>query len=349
MKTKKEKANIVCTDFLPAKNWMFLNALSATTQLEWQQKGWKNSGLIKGKWANAQRLLGYFAHAWSIFFHRKRYDKIVAWQQFYGLIFAFYCKLFHCKKVNQLIVMTFIYKDKGGFVGKLYKRFIKGIVRSKYVDKFVVFAESEVGYYSDLFGVDKKKFEYMPLGIDEKVCSGEPSVDLPDKFILSVGRSNRDYAFLVECADKLPLPVVILADTYKCDKLPDNVILYNNIHNIEYLQILNKCYAVVIPLKDPNISSGQLVMLRAMQYKKPIIITNSKAVDSYVKDGYNALVIDKNDEAFVNATNVLMQDKDFYDQLVDNGYTEYKKKYSLSALGKNIGNLFAENSVVSIR
>ena len=141
----------------------------------------------------------------------------------------------------------------------------------------------------------------------------------------------------------------ILTDTYKCDKLPDNVILYNNIHNIEYLQILNKCYAVVIPLKDPNISSGQLVMLRAMQYKKPIIITNSKAVDSYVKDGYNALVIDKNDEAFVNATNVLLQDKDFYDQLVDNGYTEYKKKYSLSALGKNIGNLFAENSVVSIR
>ena len=52
----------------------------------------------------------------------------------------------------------------------------------------------------------------------------------------------------------------------------------------EYFKMLANCYCVVIPLKDKKISSGQLVLLQAMQFKKPIIITDTVTVKTYVKN-----------------------------------------------------------------
>ena len=59
-----------------------------------------------------KRYLKYFAVAFKYFLSRKKYGAIVGWQQFYTLIFVFYCSLFRVKKRNTVVVLSFIYKDK---------------------------------------------------------------------------------------------------------------------------------------------------------------------------------------------------------------------------------------------
>lgn len=42
----------------------------------------------------------------------KNYNKVLAWQQFYGLILAFYFRMFHVQDVPEIVVLTFIYRPK---------------------------------------------------------------------------------------------------------------------------------------------------------------------------------------------------------------------------------------------
>ena len=337
-----ERENIVCTDFIPQKNWSFLDSLKSQTSEDWEAIGWRNNGLRKNRLSTIKRLFGYFSHSFGLFVHRGKYKSIVAWQQFYGLLFAYYCLMFHVKKRTRLIILTFIFKEKPGILGKAYKSIITKIVRSEYVDRLVVYSQTEMEYYAKKFDVEQSKFIYLPLGIDDKKDLGKTTVSLPKKFYLSVGRSNRDYDFLLNVASSLPYPLVVLCDTIRQEILPDNVIFYNDIAGDEYLKILDECEAVLIALNDPNISSGQLVMLQAMQYKKPIIITEANSIRSYVKDGFNALICRKDEAEFLKAVQRLNDNRCLYNDLIDNGYVEYLLKYSATALGSNVGKAYLE-------
>lgn len=326
---------MICADTLVDSDWEFAEGMRQSSKEDWMVKSWDNAGLRKRRRDNIKRILGYFIHAFELFYQRKRYNKIVCWQQFYGLIFAWYCCVFHVKKVNRLIVMTFIYKEKTGWAGILYDWLVRTAVKSQYIDKLVVFSKAEIGFYAKKFEILTDKLEYLPLGIAREKQLEKTKMNLPERFFLSVGRSNRDYDFLFQCAKEIEETIVVLTDSIKKKNLPSNVILYDNIRGIEYRKILNECYAVLIPLKDSNISSGQLVMLQAMQSKKPIIITEARSVSDYVKNDETALVCRKEKEDFTTAVKRISEDENLYHQLAENGYKKYRDCFSLFELGRN--------------
>lgn len=332
------RKNIICADTLVGDEWEFAEGIRTASDEKWEIKSWNNAGLMKNRIDNFKRLIGYFVHAMWIFTHRNDINKIICWQQFYGIIFAFYCCVFHVKKKNQLMIMTFIYKEKNGTIGKLYSRFISFVVRSKYVDKIIVFSESEVGLYTRQFKVRDGKFQYLPLGIPREKIMEKTKQSLPIKFFLSVGRSNRDYEFLFDCVDEIQIPVVVLSDSVNCE-VPRNVIMYDNIRGDEYKKILKECYAVLLPLKDPNISSGQLVLLQAMQNRKPVIVTEGQAIVNYVKNDVSAIICRKDKDSFVSATNKILNSKKLYATLVENGYKTYKDFFSEFALGQRVARI----------
>ncbi|WP_029322999.1 glycosyltransferase [Butyrivibrio sp. AE3004] len=336
------KKNVILTDTIVDDKWEFASGVQIGSKLEWSIVCWDNAGIIKNKLFNMRRIIGYFWHAFSIFIRRQRYEKIISWQQFYGLIFAYYCILFRTKKTVELTVMTFIYKKKEGCLGNLYFRFIKKILQSGYIDYIVVFSKNEVNYYSELFDVNAALFTYMPLGIPEKKKLEATTIQLPEKFFLSVGRSNRDYDFLFRCANELSqYNIVVITDTLDhITDIPNNVYIFNTIRGEEYLKILDRCEAVLIPLKEQNISSGQLVMLQAMQYKKPIIITESNSICEYVKNEINALIVPKMISEFCNAVKTIANDNCVLEKLASNGYDIFQKNFSLKVLGSRVGELY---------
>ncbi len=337
---EKSRVNVVLADAREEQDWEFVRELRNVTKKPWIVKSWNDLDRKNVLFSDFRRFAGYFLHMFAVFLQRNRYLSIIAWQQFYGLVFAFYCQLFHVKKRNGLVVMAFIYNKRQGLVGRLYHAFISGVVRSGYVDKFVVYSSCEAAYYADLFHVPQSTFQYLPLGIKKEVLVPQKDVKVKSPFLLAVGRSNRDYGFLFRCVEKLPYNIVVLADCIgKETVIPHNVKLFRDMYGMEYLQMLQESMGVLIPLKDTKVSCGQLVMLQAMQYGKPVIVTDSASVRDYAKDDVNAIVCKKEEEAFGKAIVELMEDPKLRERLAKNGKEMFYGCFTLHALAKNVSGL----------
>lgn len=235
-----------------------------------------------------------------------------------------------------MYVLTFIYKEKRGIMGVVYKQVMKYILHGIYIDKLIVFSENEIEYYANIFNLKEDKFIFLPLSMatlpEQPVITEMQS----RRYVLSVGRSNRNYEFLIDALNNEKYEVEIICDVLKKKSLPKNIHIHNDIFYSDMLKWMYNCYCVVIPLKDLNISSGQLVLLQAMQMKKPIIITNSKGVQNYIINEYNGLVINNAKDELLKSLNRIYSDKDFYKYLISNGYKEWETKYSTEVFVCNL-------------
>lgn len=333
----KLSKNIILIDTVPEDGQAFCRALSEQTQLEWNLVDYISNEGRTNWYANIIRYLKYFFFPLFVFFHRRKVDNIVAWQQFYGLIFAFYCRLFRVKKRQSLLIMTFIYKKKKGLIGRIYHKFMKYVVTGNYIDVLTCTADKERFMYSELFGVDIDKFVFVPWGVLDHTSETHIDETSQSRYIFSPGRSNRDWDFLISNLRNTPYKLKIA-----CDELPyqlsDNIEVRNDIHGLDLFQCMRNCYCVIISIQDTNISAGQTVLLYAMQFKKPLIITRSSGLtDDYIVDGYNGLIIEKNREELLDTLKKIYTDNRLYETLAANGYKEYQTKYSTSMLGKNVG------------
>lgn len=332
------KENIVLTDTLTINVEEFKNGLEESSKKKFVIYGTKGYNKIKNnKLKSIVKYAMYFIFPLKIFFKRNKINTIVAWQQFYGIIYSFYCNLFKVKKKNDLTIMTFIYKPKKK-LKNIYFKFIKYSIDNKYVDNIICFSRNECEYYSEIFNIKREKFKFCPLGLKKAEIKSE--YDEKD-FIISAGKSNRDYQFLIEALDNKDYKVKIICTTLK-HKNTKNIEIYNDVWGERYLAMLKKAFCVVIPLKDENISSGQLVILQAMQFKKPIIVTNSKGIEDYIIDGYNGFIIKKDKQELLNCIEKL-KNKNIYEKIVNNAYMDYKEKYTVNELGKNVGKIIKKN------
>lgn len=325
--------NVILTDFLPSSDWEFLQGILESTGMKWEVLSCTSNQLRTNIWIKLLRYIRYFSFPWRLFLRRKTFCKVVAWQQFYGLNLAFFERLFRVEKTNDLTVMTFIYKRKQGIIGTLYFNFIKYCITSKYIDRLVVFTVHEVDYYSKLFQVEESKFRCMNLGISD--VSGEYEVSDNGR-LLSAGRSNRDYDFLIASLKDTEISLDIICDTIDYES-NGKIQIYKNIEGKAYYKMLAQCHAVIVPIKDENISSGQLVILQSMMMGKPIITTKSCSSDAYLQHGETALIISNVKWQLLESINMLYEDTELYISMQKNAKEEYRKNYSLLQLGRSVG------------
>lgn len=71
------------------------------------------------------------------------------------------------EKKYQLVIMTFIYKQKKGLAGRLFYHFVKYAITSPYVDKIILTTQSERKKYQEIFGVDEAMFGFAKCGAIE--------------------------------------------------------------------------------------------------------------------------------------------------------------------------------------
>lgn len=219
------KKNLVLVDFEAPDDWEFIKVLNLVGGGNWKVIAKRTNHLHKGKLLNIMRIAWYYVFPLKILRHRKHIGKIIAWQQFHGLNYAFFCRLLHLNKVNELTVMTFIYKKKSGIAGRLYHSYMKYIITSKYIDRFICFSKEECKYYAKEFGVVGSKFVFVPLG--KSLASEIKTSD--NGSIFATGRSNRNYDFLIECVKELPYRTTIACNGYSYHKGHfDNVELLND-------------------------------------------------------------------------------------------------------------------------
>ena len=328
-------ANAILVDFDSPDNWEFASTLASQTKEKWQVLKFisnRNHGSIG---QNIWRAIKYFYFPFKIFCQRKKYHRIIAWQQFYGLILAFYLKFFRVTKAPEIIVMTFIYKDKQGLLGRLYKRFVRYAITSSHIKYLVVFSKAEPEYYAHIFNLPKEKFRAMRLGIEDV----EGQYDIRDeKYYLAAGRSNRDYDFLVSAWKDKEYKCEIICDSYKRASSSPGVLIKTNCHGEAYFKKLAGCHGVIIPLANKKISSGQLVILQAMMLGKPIIVTTNDSIADYLIDGQAGFVIEKKAKALDKAL-AEMKNPITYNELSVSARRCFEQYFTLAIMARKVSEL----------
>lgn len=323
-----EKNNAILIDFNPPNKWKFFEGLNKNN--DWTIEKCVANGSQKNAFRNIVRILKYFLFPLKIILFKKKYKKIVAWQQFYGLFMCFFLQLFHLKYNPEIVILTFIFKEKKGIIGKVYKKFIKKSLGYKNLKKIVVLSSYEIEYYSTLFGIKKNNFCFFHIACDEKA---KFKISKGDYFV-SAGRSNRDYSFLINVFSKLQNEkLIIISDKYKNENATKNVTILNDCFGDNYENLLAKSFAIIVSLDDKPISSGQLVINDAIKYKKPVIATFNLGIVDYISNNENGILINKNFNDMNEAINKL-KNKSFYYKL-----SNCNKKYSEFEYGRNVLNL----------
>ena len=130
--------NIILADCSPDEIEDFKKGIEESTGKEWRILSEVSNWGRTSRWSDIKRYFTYFKVPFFVFLHRNEYDLIIGWQQFYALIFCFFCRLFHVKKTFSVSAINYTYKEKKGCIGKIYYRFMKYIVSSDYLDHLLV-------------------------------------------------------------------------------------------------------------------------------------------------------------------------------------------------------------------
>lgn len=331
-----KRKNVILLDSAPQPGWNFRELLERETNEKWEI--WHINSHFSD--SSFKKKFNFFLFPLKVLAKRKELGTIISYQQFYGLIYAFYCDILHLKKRNHLIVTTFIYHPKQGLKGRLYRWFVRRAVCSPILDKIVCFSSSEPAYYAKLLDAPADKFVYVPLAVEDLGRYSEIIPPPQQRFILAVGKSNRDYDFLVDALKDAPYQVRILSDTYQRKDTGKNIRVYSDVFGQDYFNMLADCYCVVVPLQDVHISAGQLVFLQSMMFGKPVITTQSDTVTDYITDGQNGFIIAKDSTLLLDRLQRLYNDSQLYLKLVQEGRCQFLQKYSLAHMAEEIGNIW---------
>lgn len=293
-------------------------------------------------WKQFKRYASYFLVPLRAFFHRKEYRYILGWQQFYTNIFAFYCKLFHVKKTQTVISLNFTYKAKSGIIGKLYKWFMLYSINSPYIDYLHVPSSNYADRCVRELGVPREKFVVTTFGVSDtwKECK---TLEAPMReYALSIGRSNRDFDFLVEVYSQEILKnqkLVLISDMYKPkEPLPDNILWLNNVKGAASKPWMVHADFMILPIEDGNIASGDTVLLTSMSFEKTVVITRpSTLAEMYIEDGVDGIAMEKDVVRFAEKIHELATNESLRNEIGRRARKSYLEKFSLNSMGKQIG------------
>lgn len=330
--------NLVVSD-MAALPQDFLDALGDSTGMMWEQLNWQSNQLRAGAVSEVRRYLLYIFKPLSLVF-RRDLDRIVFWQQFYGISYGFWSRLFHRRKTAEVLIMPFIYKPKNGGAGKLFDWYIRRALMGGYIDHILCTNRAEAMKAVDTFGISEKDILICPWGIEDDAKRFITSTPASGFHLLDVGRSNRNHDLLVEAVRDTDLEATIIDDTYHPAEIPPNVEVLNDVSGDMMLKRMAACNAVVIPLKDPDLASGQIVLLQAWSFGKPVICTKGKGLTTeYATNEVNCLSFVTAPE-LLHAVGRLREDFSLCKRLAQNGRKKFEENYTEEALGRNVGQTF---------
>lgn len=333
------RKNVILADCLPAEIASLAGELSYNSQkfeIESCIANWKRTGVL----SEIKRYGIYFAVGFRCFLNRHKYGVIVGWQQFYTLIFCFFSSVFKVKKENIVVALNFTYKEKNGIFSKPYQWFMQKCISKKYLDYIHVPSDQYADAISRDFAFPRERIIVTPFGVNDDYDTYmklDPPTEFPkDGYALAIGRSNRDYDFLIHAWEGIDYPLVIISDTYKGGVSGENVTLITNVAGEESYPWIANCGLMILPIDDGSICSGDTVLLTAMSLKRKIIVTvPSTLAEMYVVDGENALLSNKDYAIFKDTVMRALYSGEYMD-LGERARESYLKNYSRQSMGQKI-------------
>lgn len=330
---------VVLADCAPDEVKSFADALEIggnRFEIESHIANWKRTGSL----SEIKRYATYFTVGFRTLINRREYSVIMGWQQFYALTFSFFCELFRVRKATVTVALNFTYKEKKGKVGKIYRWFMGKCVSEKYLDYIHVLSDSYADIIAEEFHFPRERIVVTGFGVNDKYTelsqTKTPGQYGKDQYALAIGRSNRDYDFLIDAWEEIDYPLVIISDTYEGTATGSHISILRNVAGAESEPWIANCGLMIIPIADGQICSGDTVLLTAMSLKRKIIVTKpSTLAEMYVINGENAILSPKQPDEFRwIVKDILMNDR--YETLGETARESFLEHYSRRNMGAKI-------------
>lgn len=282
-------------------------------------------------------ILFAFKQSLRTLFDPEKPEWVVVSSHFDILVISFLATVLMRKK-PKLLLVGFIYTQRTAKLSA-YLKFVYFSIILRLTEVVISHSPLEVEKNATFFKIKAKKFRYIPYGLYIDTKQNIPRSILPP-YVISAGRSGRDYDLLIKVFSENGLPLRIVCDNDNLIKnkvLPENIKLLRQCYGKDYINELSNSKLVIIPISVEDISAGQMVLIQAMAFKKPIIITDTPTTRIYVEHNKSALLIKKGSAAEMQAIiTKLWQDDNLCQSLANEGYQRYIQNYAMSAYAKNI-------------
>lgn len=264
--------------------------------------------------------------AWLLFKRRGNFDVVLTMGVRESLAYGLFCAL-ACVESKQIFTEVFIDEPRPESLAWRLKTAALRLVARRALG-VLTNSSMEVDTNAERFGLPRDRLRFVPMHGNTPDLL--PSA-LDEGFILSAGRTLRDYALLLAAAPLIDRRIVIICGDGDLQRvhLPHNVEVLREIPRALYLERLRRCTLVALPLRPTLRSTGQVVMLEAMACGKPVVTTRSPGTTDIVRDGENGRLVPPGDaRALAGAVNDLLRREDYAAQLAARAREDLSKLHT---------------------
>jgi glycosyltransferase involved in cell wall biosynthesis len=225
------------------------------------------------------------------------YDLVVAWEGKNGFPYALLRSLVG-QNDPPLIILAFNIRG-------VISHFL-GLARFglRSVSRVVVFTPGEVEQYQQLLSLPPEKISYAAHGwydplrwYDPEKVSKSDALARAGKFILSSGRSYRDYGTLARAVEGTDVSVKVSGRAFNLAgvALPPNMEATGWLAEREFLDYLYESSFYVVPLQQITFAGGDSSVLQAMSFGRAVVATRAPSTETYVEHGETGLLVEPGD------------------------------------------------------
>lgn len=157
-----------------------------------------------------------------------------------------------------------------------------------------------------------------------------------------MGRSNRDFDFVIDAWSEISETLVVISDTYQGVTDKSNVIIKKDVSGEGQYPWIAHCKALIMPIADGRICSGDTVLLKAMSFSKTSIVTApSTLAEMYIKNNLNGILVHKDKAEFVNLINNLNENE--LNRIGKDAREYFLRNYSRESMGIAIAKAIKQN------
>ena len=297
----------------------------------WQSAEWSqaiDNVLTEDEIASRDPRPSSFRTAWRLFRRRREADVVVVQGPasfFYGL----FDRLIPWGRRPWVVREVFLPEANPASISWRLKRAVRRFAYRRMAG-MAVCARSEQRTCAEYFRLPEERFRFVPFHTNILKPRHEPE----GLYGFAAGRSERDYRTFFEAVRNLAYRFMVVADRASITgcEIPANVELHCDVPREKYLSLLRNAAFVVVPLHQRIRSLGQVVVLEAYAYGKPVVVTRTRGIVDYVQDGRTGLLCDAYDpEDMRRAITALIDDPDRRQACGRNALALVEQEYTFDA------------------
>jgi glycosyltransferase involved in cell wall biosynthesis len=233
-------------------------------------------------------------------------------------------------------VLEFLTREKGT---SLYDRLKYALLRFslKKVDRLICSSRIEMEYYQEQLGLTPEQVGFVLLGGDPGwLTPGRPTLQ---DYIVSAGRTLRDYATLLKAIDGTGLRLIVVTSPACLAgvSVPPNVEVHFDIEPPHLSRLIEHARFVVLPLQNRKISCGQRVLVMAMAQGKCCVVSRVPGMLDYIRDGEDGIFVEPGDIPGIRAAILdLWKDSERITAIGDRARARFESTYRIERHAESV-------------